>query len=195
MTRTGEIKRSFIKHKVYGTVYAIEGDEAGTVLASAVVTEATACRHTLAALALTLEGIDQVNADIRDYEVFEPACTDATHLLDEIGLQERACQMAEQDLVSAQATANELRATAKAAREVFEKEKAKLRALVRDATHPPPLPLAADIGDARWTARLGFYLDGVGLKRCAVCSLPYPCGINHAAPPAGDPSAPDQPSA
>ena len=37
--QTGESSRSFIKHKVYGTVYAIEGDDAGTVLASAVVTD------------------------------------------------------------------------------------------------------------------------------------------------------------
>lgn len=192
---TGEITRSFIKHKVYGTVYAIEGDDAGTVLASAVVTEATACRHTLVAIALTLDDVDQVNANLRDYEVVEPACSDPKHLLVEIGVQERTCQAAEQELVAAVTTANELRATAKAAREVFEKEKAKLRALVREATNSPVLPPADEAADPRWTARLGFYVDGVGLKRCTVCLAPHPCGIDHSAPPAADAPPSDQPRA
>lgn len=191
---TGEITRSFLKHKVYGTVYAIEGDDTGTVLASAVVTEATACRHTLATIALTLDDVAQVNQNLRDYEVFEPACSDPKHLLVEIGVQERTCQAAEQELVAAVTTANELRATAKATREVFEKEKAKLRALVREATNSPVLPPAESPADPRWTERLGFYLDGLGQKRCAVCFAPYPCGSDHGTPPADAP-APDQPSA
>lgn len=131
---TGEITRSFLKHKIYGTVYAVETDEEGTVLASAVITEATACRHALGGYTLTLFEVELINAHIRDYEFFEPKCADATHLLDDIGTQERVCQGAESEWAIA-------RGHAKACKETFEQEKAKLRAMVREATTPAVLPL------------------------------------------------------
>jgi hypothetical protein len=65
---TGEITRSFRKHKVFGTVYAVESDDTGTVLAAAVVTEATACRHSLAGIELALDEVKRLNDDHRDYE-------------------------------------------------------------------------------------------------------------------------------
>ena len=52
----------------------------------------TACRHTLATLVLTLNDIDQVNPNIRDYEVFERGCSNKKHLLDEVDLEKRARQ-------------------------------------------------------------------------------------------------------
>jgi hypothetical protein len=155
-TSTGEIVRSFIKHKVYGTVYAIESDGAGTARTSAVVTEATACRHTLATLALTLD-VDQVNANIHDFEVFEPVCSDPKHLLvEEIGLQERACRTAESAMVHA-------RGIAKAAKKVFEQEKAKLRTMVGEASKPTPLPLFdTPVSDVTADLAAGCYRDDVG---------------------------------
>lgn len=191
--QTGEIVRSFIKHKVYGTVYAIEGDETGTVLASAVVTEATACRHTLPAYELTLDDVDRVNIDIRDYEVFEPVCSDPKHLLDEIGLLDRAVSTAEAELVGAGVAM-------KQAREAVKGAKAKLWAMVREATNPVPLPLFDAKPEATPPAAVpdipeGCYRDGVGVVRCSTCFAAHPCGLDHTAPPASPAPPTDQPSA
>lgn len=200
---SGEIRRSFIKHKVYGTVYAIEGDDSGTVLASAVVTEATACRHTLPAYELTLDEVAPINEHIRDYEMFEPACSDPKHLLDEIGVQERVC-------VSARETWQAAKSAAKECREIYEREENTLRAMVRASTSPtslplfdqaadtapaeaPPVEIAAEAPPAEPVEAVEWYLDGVKVKRCVVCHKRYPCGEDHGAPPPVDAPG-DQPN-
>lgn len=132
---TGEITRSFYKHKVYGTVYVVDVDAgAAGVLAAAVVTEATACRHTARDYALSLDEAGPINAHLADFEFFEPVCSEPKHLLDDIGAQERVCGMAEGDWKQA-------RSESKAAREFYEQERAKLRSMVREATNPRPMPL------------------------------------------------------
>jgi hypothetical protein len=174
---TGEIRRYFIKHKVYGTVYAVDADDSGTVLASAVVTEAIACRHTLAGIELTLDEVDQVNKNLGDYEVFEPVCSDPKHLLGEIGDQELVCQASRSEMLVAHAHAKECK-------ETYEKDEAKLRSMVREATSPTKLPLfdkptddkPADQAPA---AAEPWYLDAVNVKRCTVCLAQWPCGIDH----------------
>lgn len=135
----GEIARRFLKHQVYGTLYAVEMDNTGEVLASAVVTDATACPHTLGGYTLLVDEpggeVDTINQHIRDYEVFEPRCSDPGHLLADLGTQEQVCQVARNAWLVARSHAKELK-------ENLEKAEALLRSMVREATTPAaPLPL------------------------------------------------------
>jgi hypothetical protein len=103
--------------------------------------------------------------------------------LDAIGRQERLCQGAEAELAR-------LKSETKVARELVSEQTAKLRALVRQATDPNALPLFEEPErPPEW------YLDGVGVKRCDVCRKVWPCGLDHATPPADVPPASDQASA
>jgi hypothetical protein len=132
----GEIARRYLKHQVYGTLYAVDMDNTGEVLAHIVVTEATACPHTLAGYTLGVnnETVD-INTHIRDFEVFEPRCVDAGHLLADLGTQEQVCQVARHEWTVARSHAKELK-------ENLEKAEALLRSMVREATTPAaPLPL------------------------------------------------------
>lgn len=133
---TGEIVRRFLKHQVYGTLYAVEMDNTGEVLAATVVTDATACPHTLAGYTLTVDAESTaINTHQRDYAVFEPRCSDPGHLLADLGTQEQVCQGARNAWLVARSHAKELK-------ENLEKAEALLRAMVREATTPAaPLPL------------------------------------------------------
>jgi len=131
---TGKITRSFLKHKIYGTVYAVDIDESGEVLAAAAVSAATACRHQKD-FDLSPDEAGDINANLRDFEPFDIGCSDATHLLAEIGEQEQTCQAAEVAWVTAHSRA-------KALKEELEQQQTRLRTLVREATTPTPLPRA-----------------------------------------------------
>lgn len=131
---TGELKRGFLKHKIYGSVVAVEQDEFGMVLAAMPVSEPTACRHKLADYPLTLDAAVEIQEHVRDYAVFDPACGDPTHLLSDIGEAETACQLAEAEWETAHAKA-------KALKEIFELRIDALRQIVSGATSPKPLPL------------------------------------------------------
>lgn len=130
----GELFRGFLKHKVYGTVYVVERDDSGAVLAALEMHEATACRHRLDLYTLELTDAERINKTIRDFESFEPVCGDAGHLLADIGAASRECLQAENSWQVA-------RSRAKALKETFEEKNATLRKLVRDSTAPPKLPL------------------------------------------------------
>lgn len=135
---TGELTRGFLKHKIYGTVVAVERDETGLVLAAMEVHEAIACRHRLAGYALTLDAnaCAEINAHPRDYDAFEPVCGDSSHLLADIAAAASAVQVAEIEWQQAHAHA-------KALKETFEQKSAALRQVVYASTMPPELPLFA----------------------------------------------------
>jgi hypothetical protein len=129
------MSRTFIRHKVYGSVFVVEVDPSGEILAAASITDATACRHRLGGYTLALDEAAHVMSNLKDFEPFEPACTDAAHLLADIGDAERECDEAETTFQAAHSAA-------KAAKELFETKQQALRALVRQATLPArPLPL------------------------------------------------------
>ena len=69
-----------------------------------------------------------------DFEPFDPACSDARHLLADLGVACRAADRAEREYEAAAHTA-------KAAKEQAEKARAYVLQLTRDATNPRPLPL------------------------------------------------------
>lgn len=131
---TGEVKRAFLKHQVYGTVFCVEIDETGQVLAAKAISEATACRHQKDVIELGLDEAAEINKHLRDYEDCDPGCTDSTHLLSEIGEAEKACQVAEGEWGAAAKHAKSLK-------EIFEMKQDRVRSLVREATDPKPLPL------------------------------------------------------
>lgn len=131
---TGELKRGFLKHKVYGTVFAVEMDESALVLAAVSVSEASTCKHRLPDLVLSLDEATEIMKHIRDYEVFDSMCTDPVHLLSDIGEAEKAAQAAESEWTAAHTKA-------KALKEIFELKVDALRALVSGATSPKPMPL------------------------------------------------------
>lgn len=131
---TGELKRGFLKHKVFGAVFAVEQDETGLVLAAAPMHEAIACRHRLSEYILSLDEATEIAKHIRDYEVFEPPCADPTHLLADIGTAEKECQVAESEWTAAHAHA-------KALKDIFELKVDALREIITGATSPKPMPL------------------------------------------------------
>jgi hypothetical protein len=126
--------RAFVKHLIYGTLHAIEISDGGQVLAASRITDATACRHRLHEYALSLDEGEALRDHSSDYEPFEPACSDARHLLADIGIATRAADRAEQEYEQAARVA-------KAAKENAEKAKSTVLQLTRDATNPRPLPL------------------------------------------------------
>src|SRR5262245_9516133 len=87
--------RSFVRHKVFGTLFAVAIDEGGTVLAAVLVAEAVACRHRLAAYDFSLDLAPDIMSNLADYEPYEPPCTDATHLLADIGEASRKVEAAQ----------------------------------------------------------------------------------------------------
>ena len=133
---TGEVTREFVKHKVYGSVVAVERDENRRVLTAILVSEATTCRHRLNELELSADeaSVQDINDHPRDYEPFEPKCSDPTHLLADIGEAEKECQAAESEWQQAHSRAKGLK-------DIFEDRQEALRQLVRDATAPKRMPL------------------------------------------------------
>lgn len=129
---TGELFRGLMKHKIFGTVVAVERDERGVVLLSAEINGAIACVHRLAEYELTLEGVAEINQHIRDYESFEPVCSEPAHLLADIGAASKECQVAEQEFAIAHSHA-------KALKERWEQKLALLRHIVQRSTAPLPL--------------------------------------------------------
>lgn len=121
---TGETKRVFFKHKLYGSLHAVEIDEKGEILAAVAVAASTACPH-------ELDG---------DYELVEPVCSDPTHLLADIGVAEKECAAAESEFEAAHRHAASLK-------KIFESKQARLREIVRGATDPKPMPLFAGAAD------------------------------------------------
>lgn len=131
---TGEITRSFFRHKVFRTLFAVEHDDSGLVLAAAVVSEASACPHALAELSLALDDAVDLNKHAADYELATLQCSDPKHLLADIATAERECQLAEAEW-------NAAHREAKSLKETFEKKASLLRSIVREATSPRPMPL------------------------------------------------------
>lgn len=133
--KLGEPRRTFLKHKAFGTLYAVDLDLAGDVLGAVVVTDGLACRHTAKTYWLQLDDVDEINHNLGDYDEFEPVCCAPLHLLQDIGDQMKAVAIAE-------GAWNIARNQAKALKETYDAEKATLFAVVRRATEPPkPLPL------------------------------------------------------
>lgn len=142
---TGEIRRAFFKHKVFGELIAVEIDERGYVYAvSRPITAADACKHRLPEYTLDMgpaEGAgDQelsavsVNKHRSDWELFEPLCSDPVHQLHEIFEADRETDAAEAIWTSRAEDA-------KAAKSVFEKCQERARALRRELRDPARLPL------------------------------------------------------
>jgi hypothetical protein len=84
-------------------------------------------------------------------------------------------------------------AHAKECKETYEKDEAKLRSMVREATSPTKLPLFDKPADDKPAeapaaeATAAWYVDAVNVKRCAVCLQQWPCGHDHSQPPATEP--------
>jgi hypothetical protein len=126
--------RAFVRHLVYGTVYVVERSDGGDILAAAPVTDATACRHRLHEYSLSLDDGETIRGQVDDLEPFDPPCSDARHLLADIGIATRAADRAEQEYDQAARHAKALKETAESAR-------AHVLNLTREATNPRPLPL------------------------------------------------------
>lgn len=126
--------RAFLKHKVFGTVHAVEFDGSGSVLLSALMTEATACRHQLDQYDLNGDEVETINQHRRDWDGFDPQCSDATHLLRDIGAAEAECEAAEAAYLKAHTKAKGLK-------EAWDGKQLELRKMVKDATSPRPMPL------------------------------------------------------
>lgn len=134
------VAQRFLKHRDEGTLYAVAMDNTGEVREAVVVTEATACVHTLGAVlaeapAAAAEA-ELLNGHLDEFDVFEPRCENATHLLADLGRQEQVCQVARNAWLVARSHAKELK-------EALEKDEARLRLMVREATtaEQPGLPL------------------------------------------------------
>lgn len=128
-------RRTFLKHKITGAVWAVEINIGGDVLAALAVYDSLACRHTLQTYWLLGEDVDDLNANSRDFLELDPPCSDPIHLLTEIGEQDRRVQQAKLEWEMAHNGAKVLR-------ETFAQEQTKLLSLVRRATREPSkLPL------------------------------------------------------
>lgn len=85
-----KLTRSLIKHLEDGTIYCIEADESGFILAALDVTsEANSgglCSHILASLPLAgnIEEVERLNRDRDRFEGFEAACGNVHHLMAEL---------------------------------------------------------------------------------------------------------------
>ncbi len=125
----GEIRRVYLRHKVFGNLHAVEIDDRGEVLTSAVVGAAAACPHSLVDVPLKLDGCDEINKHRADYELFEPVCSDPTHILADLGAAERECGVA-------QKAWEEADRHAKALKKILESKQERVHQIVRDATTP-----------------------------------------------------------
>jgi len=130
---TGELNRSFWKHKIYADLFVVEIAD-GRVVAAARISSSAACAHRLDEYELSLEEGEKVQENKRDFEPIDMPCTDAGHWLSDIAAAEKECQLAEEQWKSAHATA-------KAAKEVFDMKQASLRSVVRKSTDATPMPL------------------------------------------------------
>lgn len=131
---TGETKRAFMKHSKYGVVKLVEFDETGYALAARDVSGVTACKHNVDDVELNLNDAAEINEHKRDWDKFEPECSDPAHWLREVGELERDCAQAEAELEAA-------KSHAKVCKERYDECVNALRMLVRDATNPKKLPL------------------------------------------------------
>lgn len=133
-------RRVFLKHKTYGNIFVVQFDEmASPVLALDVTGEATMCKHKLDRAdydaRLSPDGTGEIEKHIRDFETFEPRCSDASHWLDDLREAEKQCAEGEAAYVKAAKHA-------KALKEVFENRAAEIRRIVRESTDTPKaLPL------------------------------------------------------
>lgn len=147
MGNTGEIRRAFFRHVAFGDVVVVEIDETGLVLAtSSPVTSADVCKHRLSDYTLMLSfppvpggqapmwAATSINRHRKDWELFEPLCSDPAHQLHDIFEADRAVDAAE-------ATWAALDADAKAAKKLVEKLTEKARDLRRELRDPRELPL------------------------------------------------------
>lgn len=131
---TGEIRRAFFRHKVFGELVAVDADTTGHVLAaSPVVVTADACKHRLAAMEMTGDAA-AIMRELQDWEEFEPVCRDAAHQLHDIFAADREVDRLEADY-KARAEA------AKAAKGLFDQAQERARQLRRELRDPSVLPL------------------------------------------------------
>lgn len=88
---TPKLIRTFIKHRAEPTVYALETDEEGNILAALDVSDAATkgglCPHMLASMALTgrVEDLEYLTrAREAEFEDFVPECGDVHHLMTDL---------------------------------------------------------------------------------------------------------------
>lgn len=133
-------RRAFLKHKTYGNIFVVQFDGMReVVLALDVTGETTMCKHKLARsdydARLSPDGITEINKNLRDFETFEPRCSEAGHWLDDLREAEKQC-------ADSEAAYTKAAKHAKALKEVFENRAAEIRRIVRESTDTPKaLPL------------------------------------------------------
>ena len=98
------------------------------------IADSTACRHRLHEYALSLDDAVSVREHMADFEPFDPPCSDARHILADLGIATRAADRAEKEYEHAAHVA-------KACKEMAEKARSHVLNIARDATNPRPLPL------------------------------------------------------
>ena len=138
MTDADNVVRGFVREKATGLIYAVERiANSKQVIAALQIAPGVVCRHQLDALDIpTLPDRDDA-IEFKfagDYEPFDAPCNDATHLLSEIGQQEKVCKALEADY-------NDKRSKAKDAKDKLDEAVDRLRELISNATAPKELPL------------------------------------------------------
>jgi len=133
--------RYFLKHRAEPTVYAVEGDEDGNLLAVLDVTDAATsgglCPHLLSSLPLAgrIEDVEYVNR-VRDaeYDSYVPECGNVHHLMTDLLALERE----HREAAAAFAMAD---SKSKATKKDMELRAAKVHALLDRINDRVPLPL------------------------------------------------------
>lgn len=133
---SGELIRRFMKHKVFGEVYAVEAEmPSGMVVAAAKIDPTVQCEHLLRTMELTGDDTAEMLEKSRnDFDVIDLPCRDAAHWLNDIGEAYREREDARKEWEQADARAKSLK-------KILEAKDQRVMNLVGAAIDPKPMPL------------------------------------------------------
>lgn len=137
---TGELRRYYLKHKAEPATFAVEADDRGEILSALDVTDDATkgglCPHLLESLPLAarIDDVIALNRDRESFQVFEPDCRNAHHLMADLLTMERGYREATSAFEQADAEA-------KALKKRMEAQGEKVHALLSKIQDRKPLPL------------------------------------------------------
>lgn len=133
---SGELIRRFMKHKVFGEVYAVEAEmPSGTVVAAKKIDPTVQCEHLLQNMDLPGDDTgEMVERSRNDFMVIDLPCREASHWLTDIGA-------AFDEREEARKAWEQADAHAKSLKKALEQKDGRVMELVSAATHPKPMPL------------------------------------------------------
>jgi hypothetical protein len=140
------VTRYFLKHRAEPTVFAVEADDGGELLAVLDVTDAATkgglCPHLLDSLPLAgrIDDVEYLRrARDDEYDIYAPDCGNVHHLMTDLLALERE----HRDAAATFAMAD---STAKAAKKDMELRAGKVHALLNRINDRTPLPLFDAVG-------------------------------------------------